>query len=230
MNKINEDDQTLVRPKRPSSFGLELQIMDIDTDDKTLVIDLCTSDVDIGEIETASENENITLTSKTLIERFPNLGNQLPILPCYPTNDKYAHGDPLLPNISPHRLTRTELARRQLGTFTSEFDFITKVDMFYMKTCSLRYARPRTLNEGLFCLQEPEARYELSACGNCALCYPQYDRTYRVKKSIVGFSQAHQHTFLNGYHAILNFSASCHTYNIIYALTCPCGNVDYIGE
>ncbi|CAF1368353.1 unnamed protein product, partial [Rotaria magnacalcarata] len=23
---------------------------------------------------------------------------------------------------------------------------------------------------------------------------------------------------------------SCHTYNIIYALTCPCGNVDYIGE
>lgn len=78
-----------------------------------------------------------------------------------------------------------------------------------MKTCSLRYARPRTLNEGLFCLQEPEARYELSACGNCALCYPQYDRTYRVKKSIVDFSQAHQHTFLNGYHAILNCSAVC---------------------
>ncbi|CAF5220007.1 unnamed protein product, partial [Rotaria magnacalcarata] len=23
---------------------------------------------------------------------------------------------------------------------------------------------------------------------------------------------------------------SCHTRNIIYALTCPCGNVDYIGE
>ncbi|CAF5116636.1 unnamed protein product, partial [Rotaria magnacalcarata] len=247
------------------------------------------------------KNEASTLTPKPLIERFPNLGNRLPVLPCYPTNDKYAHGDPLLPNISPHRLTQTEQTRRQLGTFKSEFDFITKdsmvpsflyekyqmfyvdllarlkvdiaildynylrlnnymklllfermrifnislnniskidekeyplalefflqfdVNMFYMKTCSLRYARPRTLNEGLFCLQEPEARYELSACGNCALCYPQYDRTYRMKKSIVDFSQAHQHTFLNGYH-------SCHTRNIIYALTCPCGNVDYIGE
>ncbi|CAF5173397.1 unnamed protein product, partial [Rotaria magnacalcarata] len=92
MNKINEDDQTLVRPKRPSSFGLELQIMDIDTDDKTLVIDL--------------------YIDRTIFKS----RNQLPILPCYPTNDKYAHGDPLLPNISPHRLTRTELARRQLGT------------------------------------------------------------------------------------------------------------------
>ncbi|CAF4652588.1 unnamed protein product, partial [Rotaria magnacalcarata] len=68
------------------------------------------------------------------------------------------------------------------------------------------------LNEGLFCLQEPEARYELSACGNCALCYPQYDRTYRVKKSIADFSQAHQHTFLNGYRAILNCSAVCFMY------------------
>lgn len=76
-----------------------------------------------------------------------------------------------------------------------------------MKTCSFRHARPRSLNEGLFCQQEPEARYELTACGNCALCYPQYDRTYRSKKSIVDFSQAHKYTFLNGYEAILNCSA-----------------------
>lgn len=78
-----------------------------------------------------------------------------------------------------------------------------------MKTCSYRHARPRTLNEGLFCLQQPEARYELAACGNCGLCYPQYDMTYRLKKSIVEFSQAHQHTFINGYQAILNCSAVC---------------------
>ncbi|CAF4547020.1 unnamed protein product, partial [Rotaria magnacalcarata] len=82
------------------------------------MIDLCTPIVDI-------KNEASTLTPKPLIERFPNLGNRLPVLPCYPTYDKYAHGDPLLPNISPHRLTRIELARRQLGTFKSEFDFIT---------------------------------------------------------------------------------------------------------
>ena len=78
-----------------------------------------------------------------------------------------------------------------------------------MKTCSFRFARPRTLNEGLFCLQEPEARYELIACGNCGLCYPQYNMTYRLKKSIVEFSQGHQHTFVSGYQTILNCSAVC---------------------
>ncbi|CAF3934669.1 unnamed protein product, partial [Rotaria sordida] len=110
-----------------------------------------------------------------------------------------------------------------------EFFLQFDVNMFYMKTCSFRHARPRTLNEGLFCLQEPEARYELAACGNCALCYPQYDMKYRSKKSIIEFSQAHKYTFLNGYQAILNCSASCHTRNIIYALICPCGKFEYIG-
>ena len=76
-----------------------------------------------------------------------------------------------------------------------------------MKTCSFRYARPRTLHEGLFCIQEPEARYELAACGNCGLCYPKYDRTYRTRKAIVEFSQAHRHIFVNGYQSILNCSA-----------------------
>ena len=81
--------------------------------------------------------------------------------------------------------------------------------MFYMKTCPFRYARPRTVQEGLFCLQEPEARYELAACGNCGLCYPLYDMTYRTKKNIVEFSQGHKHTFVNGYETILNGSAVC---------------------
>ena len=84
---------------------------------------------------------------------------------------------------------------------------IDLVHMFYMKTCSFRFARPRSLHEGLFCLQTPEARYELVACGNCGLCYPQYDMTHRTNKYIVQFSQAHQHTFLNGYQSILNCSA-----------------------
>ncbi|CAF1457059.1 unnamed protein product [Rotaria sordida] len=98
-----------------------------------------------------------------------------------------------------------------------------------MKTYSFRHARSRTMNEGLFCLQEPEVQCELVACGNCGLCYPQYDMKYRSKKSILEFNQAHKHTFLNGYQAILNCSASCHTRNIIYALTCPCDKFDYIG-
>ncbi|CAF3826209.1 unnamed protein product [Rotaria sp. Silwood1] len=98
-----------------------------------------------------------------------------------------------------------------------------------MKTCSFRHARPRTLNEGLFCLREPEARYELAACGNCGLCYPKYDMRYRSKKNIVEFNQGHQHTFITKYQSILNCSASCHTQNIIYVLTCPCGQFEYIG-
>jgi len=76
-----------------------------------------------------------------------------------------------------------------------------------MKTCSFRFARPRSLNEGLFCLQDPEARYELAACGNCGLCYPQYDMTHRLNKFVVKFNQAHRHRFVNGYEAILNCSA-----------------------
>jgi hypothetical protein len=88
-----------------------------------------------------------------------------------------------------------------------EFFLQFDVNMFYMKTCSFRFARPRTILEGLFCLQEPEARYELSACGNCALCYPQYNREHHRKKTVVDFSRAHAHTFVNGYQTILNCSA-----------------------
>ncbi|CAF1203466.1 unnamed protein product [Adineta steineri] len=110
-----------------------------------------------------------------------------------------------------------------------EFYLQFDINMFYMKTCELRYARPRTMNEGLFCIEEPEASYELSEYGNCGLCYPNYDTTYRTRKSIIEFSRAHKHTFLNGYQTILNCSASCHTQNIIYVLTCPCNEYDYIG-
>jgi hypothetical protein len=78
--------------------------------------------------------------------------------------------------------------------------------LFYMKTCSFRFARPRSLHEGVFCSQEPEARYELEACGNCGLCYPHYDRTHR-STPLVKFNQSHRHTFVNGYEAILNCSA-----------------------
>ncbi|CAF1542923.1 unnamed protein product, partial [Rotaria sordida] len=68
-----------------------------------------------------------------------------------------------------HQIQRIDEKEYPLGLkFFLQFD----VNMFNMKTCSFRYTRPRTLNEGLF---------------------------------------------------------SCHTRNIIYALTCPCGKYDYIG-
>ena len=115
--------------------------------------------------------------------------------------------------------------------YTKSFDSIISivssiliflVNMFYIKTCSFRYARPRTLNKDLFCTQEPEARYELAACGNCGLCYPKCDRTYRSRKSIVEFSQAHRHIFVNGYQSILNYSAVSSTSQ--FCLSLPHGN------
>ncbi|CAF3477230.1 unnamed protein product [Rotaria socialis] len=286
------DDKTLVH--RPRTLCLEHGSMDIDINEQIQVIDLCTPDMDIKDIALSPS-------------RFSDLQQKHSILACYPINSQHEQGPPLLTNIPPHQLTRTELAYRQSNAFPSAFRFVNydsmipsflrekyqmyfvdllerlKVDvsildynyirlnnymrllmyeqikvfnsridqiprieeseyplllefflqfdinLFYMKTCSLHYARPRTLNEGLFCLQEPEARYEFASCGNCALCYPQYDRTYRVNKSIVAFNQAHQHRFINGYRAILNCSAFCYTRNVIYALTCPCGRFDYVG-
>ena len=88
-----------------------------------------------------------------------------------------------------------------------------------MKTCSFRYARPCTLNEDLFCIQEPEARYELAACSNCRLCYPKYDRTYRSRKSIVEFGQTHRHIFVNGHQSILNCSAGKFDESILFFIT-----------
>lgn len=89
-----------------------------------------------------------------------------------------------------------------------EFFLQFDVNVFYMKTCAFRFARPRMILEGLFCIQEPEARYELSACGNCALCYPRYNREHhRLNASVVDFSQAYVHTFVNGFRTILNCSA-----------------------
>jgi hypothetical protein len=86
---------------------------------------------------------------------------------------------------------------------------LSLVNMFYMKTCSFRMAQPRLPNEGLICIREPEALYELTDCGNCALCFPNYSRRYRSKKTVVDFNRAHRHRFVNGYEAILNCPAVC---------------------
>lgn len=79
--------------------------------------------------------------------------------------------------------------------------------LFYMKTCPFRGASPRQIHEGLFCLKEPEARYGLSECGNCALCYPRLESNRPGKKSVVLFARAHDYRCLNGYRIILNAPA-----------------------
>lgn len=126
----------------------------------------------------------------------------------------------------PHRCSGTTIPSWQLKEIEypmlMEFFLQIDVDLFYMKTCSFRDAQPRSTTEGLFCLQSPECRYTMKACGHCELCRPS--------SSSVQFDHYQRHRFVNGYEAILNCPATCSSTNIIYALTCPCGQYDFIGE
>ncbi|CAF5091272.1 unnamed protein product, partial [Rotaria socialis] len=69
----------------------------------------------------------------------------------------------------------------------------------------------------------PYGRYTMEACHqkSCCLCYPS---PHIESKSTI------QHLFVNGYRSILNCPTTCTTRNIIYVLTCPCKQFDYIGE
>ena len=76
--------------------------MDVDRNETTEVIDLCTPNVDISDIPTAPivlQNTSTTTTTNKMIERFPNLPHLMSILACYPANNKLDHGEPLLSNI-----------------------------------------------------------------------------------------------------------------------------------
>ncbi|CAF3631241.1 unnamed protein product [Rotaria sp. Silwood1] len=94
-----------------------------------------------------------------------------------------------------------------------------------MKTCSFRGALPRSLDEGLFCKSHlPAVLYALQPCDqmSCSLC--------ETPSTTVHFNSYRAHRFVNHYYAILNCPANCQTQNIMYALTCPCGNYDFIGS
>lgn len=118
----------------------------------------------------------------------------------------------------------SDIEKPQLLEFFLQMD----VDLFYMKTCSFRNAQPRSMNEGLFCLQPPECLYAMSKCGNCDLC----TKSSSINNSItpVQFDNFQPHQFVNGYQSILNAPVDCDTKNFIYVLTCICGNFDYICE
>lgn len=115
-----------------------------------------------------------------------------------------------------------------------EFFLQIDVDLFYMKTCSFRQAQPRLPMEGIFCRTTPECLYVMQPCGHCPLC-SSVDSSARATTSgnqayAVAFNLYQKHRFVNGYEAILNCPATCDTNNIIYALTCLCGQYDYLGE
>lgn len=114
-----------------------------------------------------------------------------------------------------------------------EFFLQIDVDLFYMKTCSFRQAQPRLPTEGIFCRTTPECLYVMQPCGRCPLC-SSAESSARANSGgqaySVAFNLYQKHRFVNGYEAILNCPASCDTNNIIYALTCLCGQYDYLGE
>lgn len=97
-----------------------------------------------------------------------------------------------------------------------------------MKTCNFRGARPLpSPHHGLFLQDEPQIRYGMIQCRqrSCRFCFPSIP----MVQPVVNFTSTQKHRFISGYEAILNCPTSCETKNIIYALTCPCGQYDYIG-
>ncbi|CAF4784307.1 unnamed protein product, partial [Rotaria sp. Silwood2] len=98
----NEDDKSFVRLNRPRILNLETQTIDVDINETTEVIDLCTCSIDVKDISIVSVVLQNASTSNATKERFRNLHRRLSILPSFPTkNNKQNYGDPLLPNI-PH--------------------------------------------------------------------------------------------------------------------------------
>ena len=95
------------------------------------------------------------------------------------------------------------------------------VDRFFNKTCSFRDAPPLLYNyRGIFFHHPSQADHGLTTCrmGSCRLCYPNTEIMIgaRQEQRVVPFSSAQTHRFIKGYEAIL------------YALTCPCRQLDYV--
>ncbi|CAF1484015.1 unnamed protein product [Rotaria sordida] len=112
-----------------------------------------------------------------------------------------------------------------------EFYLQIDVDLFYMKTCSFRGAQPRSDLEGLFCSKdEPQANYSMIPCQKsfCTCCHPVNNEKKTQPWPVVNFASSSRYQFINGYTTYLNCPATCNTTNIIYTMTCPCGQYDYV--
>ncbi|CAF1164481.1 unnamed protein product [Adineta ricciae] len=114
-----------------------------------------------------------------------------------------------------------------------EFFLQIDVDVFYMKTCAYRGADPSQFHiRGLFFENndEPQARYQMKPCNSdsCQFCHPRENQLEGQTWVPIDFNTTSMHQFLNGYTTYLNCPATCTTTNIIYSMTCPCGEYDYI--
>ncbi|CAM4826634.1 unnamed protein product, partial [Rotaria magnacalcarata] len=112
-----------------------------------------------------------------------------------------------------------------------EFYLQIDVVLLYMKTCSFRGAEPRSKIEGLFCgTDEPQASYTMLPCGSlfCTCCHPVNSYKKSQPWPVIDFASSSMHRFINGYKTYLNCPATCTTVNVVYAMTCPCGNYDFV--
>ncbi|CAF2264907.1 unnamed protein product [Rotaria magnacalcarata] len=113
-----------------------------------------------------------------------------------------------------------------------EFFLQIDVDVFNMKTCIFYKTDHQSPSiNSLFLTDETiEYNYDMKPCGRlfCRVCQSNEDQ---CSQQMIEFSTSgHKHRFVNGYEAILNCPANCRTSNIIYVLTCTCGEYDYIGS
>ncbi|CAF1336728.1 unnamed protein product [Adineta steineri] len=120
---------------------------------------------------------------------------------------------------------------------TLEFYLQMDAHCVFMKTCSFRQSIPRCTDEGLFSLNLPSTQYGMTQCKykSCPFCYERLGLTNRSERAM-RFSDSQIHHFVNGYQVYLNCNVSalyvktCTSSNIIYTLTCPCHQYDFIGR
>ncbi|CAF1366679.1 unnamed protein product [Rotaria sordida] len=115
-----------------------------------------------------------------------------------------------------------------------EFFLQIDVDTFFMKTCTFRITDGLFIKSGLFCTEEitNTLGHDMKPCQQlfCTLCQAEDDSDSTSCTTIKFSTSGQKHRFVNGYEAILNCPANCQTNNIIYVLTCVCGEYDYIGS
>jgi hypothetical protein len=110
-----------------------------------------------------------------------------------------------------------------------EFYLQMDVDLFYMKTCLFLQARPRSMDEGIFCIDVPQCQYTMKPCEHCLLCRSSAISGRRRTPSIE-FNCYQKHCVVNDHESILNCSTTSSTINIIHALTCPYEKYDDISN
>ena len=123
------------------------------------------------------------------------------------------------------------------------------VECFYMPPYMGHPLDARIVNEKLFCQTMPSARQGMTRCRDtsCRFCYERLDLTHRFEPAM-NFTTRQVHCFVNNYRVYLNanvvcarfdfhidprsiaYLQTCTTANVLYALTCPCHQYDYVGR